>query len=89
MALLNENEVQINPDGTGKQIRNLLVTTLINGVPTQVYMQVLAISDSDGNLIDFSRMEAFQRETIRELKAIKTILMTAFGVLVDSSSIDL
>lgn len=43
--------VQNTAQGTDKAIRNLSVTTNINGVPTTVDMQVTVLSDDQGNLI--------------------------------------
>ena len=37
---------------TDKQVRNLVVTAVINGVPTPVMMQVVSIADSQGNILD-------------------------------------
>lgn len=62
MAL--EAGVQLAPDSTGKDIRLLQVTTVINGVQTTVYMQVVALADKEGNPISLEP----DRELLRDLK---------------------
>lgn len=48
----SESKVVVAPDSTGKAIRNLQVTTLIDGVPTVVQMQVIALANDMGQTID-------------------------------------
>ncbi|HLA65017.1 MAG TPA: hypothetical protein VK600_00380 [Candidatus Saccharimonadales bacterium] len=43
--MADEGQIQLPPDSTGKGVRVLAVTTLINGTPTTVQMQVLTIAD--------------------------------------------
>ena len=50
--MANEQSIGIAPDSSGKKVRNLEVTTYIAGVPTTVEMQVISISDGQGNTID-------------------------------------
>jgi hypothetical protein len=51
MPQSTEGFVELPPDSTGKSVRTLQVTTLINNVPTVVYMEVMAVSDANGNVI--------------------------------------
>ena len=50
-----ESSVPLGTSTGGQAVRNLLVTTLINGVATPVLMQVIAISDQQGNMLDLPR----------------------------------
>ena len=49
-----EATVPLGTQAGGQQVRNLLVTTLINSVPTQVLMQVISVSDQDGKVLNLS-----------------------------------
>ena len=53
-----ESAVALGTTVGGQQVRNLLVTTLINNIPTQVLMQVIALADQDGNLLKVSSRDA-------------------------------
>jgi hypothetical protein len=48
-----ESAVPIGAAGTSQQVRNIQVTTLINGVPTTVLMQVIALADQYGNPVSY------------------------------------
>jgi hypothetical protein len=50
-TVVNEAFVQVAPDSTGAKIRNIRITTLVDGVPTAVLMQAVAVSDQDGNVL--------------------------------------
>lgn len=65
---------------TGKNVRTVEVTTLINGVPTVVEMQVMAIADAAGNVIDDFADYRFQRQVIEELQQIRQLLGSAYGL---------
>lgn len=54
MATSSESSVAVAPDSTGKAIRNIAVTTAINGVQTTVQMQVIALADGEGNPISLT-----------------------------------
>lgn len=45
-----ESDVQLNVEGSGPKVRTLLVTTDIDGVATDVEMQVIAVAEKDGSL---------------------------------------
>ena len=51
---VSESPVAIGPIGTSQQVRNLTATVLVNGVLTNVLMQVVGLSDQNGNLIDMN-----------------------------------
>lgn len=52
-----EGYVQVPPDSTGKQIRNLEVTILQpGGTYATVEMQVVSIADKNGNVISFDQL---------------------------------
>lgn len=71
MTLPNESDVQVIQSSGGPLIRNLLLTTIINGVPTQVQMQVIAISDSFGNVIDDFMDYQWKAQVIHELRMLR------------------
>lgn len=69
-----EQVIQIFPDSTGKPVRLLQVTTLVNGVEQTAYMQVVAIADARGNvLLDFQDQQ-FQDQLLEELAQIRVLL---------------
>jgi hypothetical protein len=72
-----ESFVQVAPDGTGKQIRNLLVTeSAIDGTLSSRYMQVVAIADGDGNVLNLSSERLLQH--LAALVAETRLLRQAF-----------
>jgi hypothetical protein len=48
-----ESAVPIGAAGTSQQVRNIQATVLINGVPTPVLMQVVALADQYGNPVSY------------------------------------
>ena len=51
--------------GTGQALRNIKVQTVVNGVLTDVLMEVVSIADSQGNIIDdFMDYDAQKRNTL-------------------------
>jgi hypothetical protein len=68
MSAPASSTIQVPPDSTGKSLRTISVTTLVAGVETTVQMQVLAIADSGGNVIDSLVDYEFQEELIRQTK---------------------
>jgi hypothetical protein len=79
MPSQNEQTVTVLNQGSGKNVRTIELTTLINGVVTTVEMQVLAIADGQGNIIDDFAGYRFQLAIIHELKEIKELLGRAYG----------
>jgi hypothetical protein len=63
--------VQVAPDSSGKKVRTIEVTTYINGVETTVEMQVLALADDRGNVINDFMDYAWKSEVLDELKRIR------------------
>jgi hypothetical protein len=55
--------------GTGQALRNIRVQTVVNGVLTDVLMEVVSISDSNGNVIDFDQKD-FNMQLLRKLNLI-------------------
>lgn len=68
-----ESDVQLLHEGTGPKVRTLTITTLIDGVATDVEMQVVAVSDSDGHVWDDT--SAWQEEVLAELRTISERLL--------------
>lgn len=75
-----EQQVQIQPDSTGKGVRTIEVVAFIQGVPTTVQMQVMSIADAAGNIIDNFVDYNWQRKVIEELMAIREQLCFRNGV---------
>lgn len=49
-----EQGVSIGSASTSGQVRNVIASVMINGVAQNVLMQVVAISDQNGNLLDMN-----------------------------------
>lgn len=82
MAAGSDSQVVHTPDSTGAGIRTIDVTTYINGVPTTVKMQVLAIADEAGNVIkDFSsyNLQLAQLREAQEFRRTFSMLHGAFA----------
>lgn len=66
-----ESYAAIPPNSTGPQVRILQVTTLVDGVPLTVEMQVIAIADKDGNVLGSFVDGEWQDAMLAELKRIR------------------
>lgn len=75
-----ESYAAIPPNSTGPQVRTIQVTTFVDGVPLTVDMQVIAIADGQGNVIDQFVDYNFQRRVIEELSKIRELLGNWLGV---------
>lgn len=74
------------PDSTGAGIRTISVTTLIDGVPTEVQMQVIAIADEAGNVIkDFAtyNLQLAQLAELRGIRRLTAMRLGAFDPVAD------
>ena len=74
-----ESSVSLGQPTGAPLVRNLLVTTMINGVPTQVMMQVVSIADQQGALIDLPR----ENPLLQVLLDIRRELMIANELTAD------
>lgn len=71
MSIL-EGFIQTAPDSSGKKVRNVQLTVLqADGTLATVYMQVVAIVDDKGNIIDRFADEEFQSRVIELLTQIR------------------
>lgn len=75
----NEQSVGVQDLTAGRKVRTLEVETLIDGVPTKVEMQVLALADSAGNVIDCFNDYKAQQQIIRELQRMREVLERWLG----------
>lgn len=76
-----ESQVIHTPDSTGAGIRTISVTTIINGTPTTVQMQVMQIADENGTIIsDFASYNIMLAQ-LAELRAIRQLLAMQSGGL--------
>lgn len=79
-----EYPVQLQTDtiGTapGGGIRTITATVMVNGVPTQVQMQVVAIADPAGVLIDDFATYNIQMQTLATLRRIEQLLSFQNGL---------
>ena len=63
--------VQVAPDSTGKKIRNLSLDILqADGTIATVYMQVVAIANSDGTPVNLDMISVLE-EMLVELRQIR------------------
>ena len=74
-----ESYAAIPPNSTGPQVRTIQVTTYVDGVPLTVDLQVIAIADSDGNVIDTFMDYNWQRRVIDELAALRQVMCDRLG----------
>lgn len=66
-----ESKVQIAPESSGPKIRNLRVRTIVDGVPTDVEMQVICIADENGHIIADFHNAQWQESVLIELRRIR------------------
>lgn len=68
-----ESGYELQTEGeSGKLVRTIQVTTLVNGVLTTVDMQVMAIADAQGNVIKDFIDYNWQQQMLRELQRIRS-----------------
>lgn len=86
---MSETYIQVAPDSTGKQVRNLTLTVReINGTTGAItdnvrYMQVVNLADENGKPIDLSDFEDTQlaiRDVLFELRIISQLLVDGLGI---------
>lgn len=82
-----ENYIQVPPDSTGKKVRNLKVQTVVDGVLTDVYIQAVSISDSNGNSINEFVDYAFNVELLKYIKGIFFALNGINGSTIDPDTL--
>ena len=81
-----ESSVALGTAVGGQQVRNLLVTTLINNIPTQVLMQVIALADQEGNLLKLAPWDApleILMDIRREMMINNELLVLGLNLTVD------
>jgi hypothetical protein len=66
----------------GRDVRTIEVTTLIQGVPTVVEMQVIALSDGRGNVIDTFATYNLQVEQLQVMRELVRVLAHQAGIAV-------
>ena len=77
---VSETAVPVGAAGTAQQVRNIIATVLINGVATPVMMQVVALADQNGAVIDMALGARLDAHTallmdIRRESMIQTCLL--------------
>ena len=70
------------PISQSTPLRGIVATVLINGVPTQVAMQVVSLSDSDGHTIDLAQQTLVDvmLQLLKEQRVANQMLSTLSGV---------
>lgn len=66
----------------GRDVRTIEVTTLIQGVPTVVEMQVIALSDERGNVINDFATYNLQVEQLKVMRELLRVLAHHAGIAV-------
>lgn len=83
MADTREQPVPLQTDTItqlpGAGVRTIIAQVLVNGVPTPVQMQVVAISDANGIIIDNFAQVSLLQAIVSELQQLRTIIATAYG----------
>ena len=74
-----ESYAAIPPNSTGPQVRTIQVTTVVEGVPLTVDMQVIAIADEKGNVIREFMDYNWQRRMIDEMVALRQVVCDRLG----------
>ena len=72
--------VPIGAAGTSQQVNNLVATVLVNGVATQVLMQVVSLSDTQGNILDMNitKRQDVELQLLADIRRELTILNDLF-----------
>ena len=79
--MADESYVQIEPESTGKKIRNLKMTVLQeDGTTADVYCQVISIVDEAGEPVNLSFDTGNQEDILHELRMIRQTLEIAFEI---------
>ena len=69
---MQEAIVQVAPDSTGKKIRNLQIQILqSDGSFATVLMQVVAITDENGNPVDLTEEDDWRQRMLDETRAVR------------------
>ena len=71
-----------NVPGTGAGIRTVLVTVLVNNVPTVVAMQAITIADADGRTLDFRQPDMMDvlQDILHESRITNEMLSALTGL---------
>lgn len=64
----------------GGGVRTITATVMLNGVATPVQMQVIALADGGGNIIDDFSNYNFAIQNLNELREIRKLLCQILGV---------
>jgi hypothetical protein len=84
-----EAPVTISATQGSAQVRELVVTLLVNNVPTPVVMQVVSLANADGTLLDMNLLVTQRQiidllsEVLRETKIQNELLVQGFNVNID------
>lgn len=74
--MTTEAEVQVALDGSGKKIKNFLLTGVVQGDGTSadVYVQCISVMDDEGRLVDFMTLNETLVAIYRELKLVRQMV---------------
>lgn len=77
----NEANVQVALDGAGKKIRQLKLTGVVqaDGTTADVYVQCVAITDTDGAAVGMQETNGLLRQLIAEMQALRKMYGIATG----------
>lgn len=79
---MSESSIKRLDSAGGRDVRTIEVTTLIQGVPTVVEMQVIALADGLGNVIDSFATYNLQVEQLKLMREILRVLAHKAGIAV-------
>jgi hypothetical protein len=74
-----ESYVQVATDGAGKSVRNLRMSTIVDGVETTVYMQVVSIADENGRVLSLAD-DLFTDLLAEQIKTNELLLRVAMAL---------
>lgn len=69
-----------NVPGIGSGVRTIIAVVPVNGAPTPVAIQVVALTDADGRVLDFAQANYYQLAMLQELRMLNQLLSTMLGV---------
>lgn len=89
MTQPQESPVQLQVDtvapapgssSTGGGVRTIVMTVPVNGVPTQVQVQVVAMTDGQGNIVDTFAPDRYEMAILQELRELRKLISSFLGV---------
>jgi len=74
--MTTEAEIQVALDGSGKKVKNFLLTGVVqaDGTSADVYVQCVSVMDDEGRLVDFMALNETMLAIYREVKLMRQMV---------------